>query len=756
VTDVESALCLAGFTIGALVVLFCHVRSPRSGLIKKIAQRVTGVITILLLAGMVFVPTQATTVTEYVVPGNPGLWDLSVNGTVNGVVAFTESASNNVGYLFLSNSSVRQISVPTPNSFPMGITLVPWSHTSALFTESYGNKIGVMAKRNSTSSKQYIAEYALPVPSWNRGLRKIVYDPVRNCTWFTEYSAGRLGNISFTTGWAATICELSLPGGSNPIGIEIGTSLTVPGPEPNRPYVWVADFGRKSIIRVYPETGACREYSVAPFSPWDVDVDADGFVWFTAQKIGTDVNVIGRLDPVAYEQNKWALTLASIPTPNCEVRDIEIDQKGNIWFTEYSDYASKIGRYSPLANVFSEYPIITPTAKPQGLAIYTEPGGTVNVWFTEYAGRRIGRIRQPEGPTVSTTVYSITSAVTTSSTATTTFNIQPWVTGSFIAFPYSTTVTNNIAPTASSTIVDTVSVVMTSPTYWSMTYTYTTSTSFTTTTTTYTLTLVSVETTSTTTSITATYVSTSWESVTTLTTATAISISWFSETTSTTTTATQVSTIFSPTVTTPTTTTARANTTLYSPTVTLTSTSLTETTTTTTSTNVTTTTSYSPTVTLTSTATTFTTFLPIRPCIIASAAYGSELASEVQSLRAFRDWKVMSTFAGMQFMKIFNTFYYSFSPTVASTVASSPALTAVVRVLLYPLVWILQASWSIFSALALAPEVGIVVTGVFGGALFGVIYVAPPVLGISYTIKKKRDIKNVVKQAPPWPRTGHR
>ena len=107
-------------------------------------------------------------------------------------------------------------------------------------------------------------------------------------------------------------------------------------------------------------------------------------------------------------------------------------------------------------------------------------------------------------------------------------------------------------------------------------------------------------------------------------------------------------------------------------------------------------------------------------------------------------------------MKIFNTFYYSFSPTVASTVASSPALTAVVRVLLYPLVWILQASWSIFSALALAPEVGIVVTGVFGGALFGVIYVAPPVLGISYTIKKKRDIKNVVKQAPPWPRTGHR
>jgi len=117
--------------------------------------------------------------------------------------------------------------------------------------------------------------------------------------------------------------------------------------------------------------------------------------------------------------------------------------------------------------------------------------------------------------------------------------------------------------------------------------------------------------------------------------------------------------------------------------------------------------------------------------------------------------KVLSTFAGAQFMNIFNAFYYSFSPTVASTVASSLVLTAVVRVLLYPLVWILQASSLIFSTLALAPEVGIVVTGVFGGALFGVIYVAPPVLGISYTINKKNNIKNVVKQALSWRRTGH-
>jgi len=767
---VEPALCLTGFTICTLIASFCSPRLPRNGFVKRVVRKVAGVATILLLAGLVFTPTQATTVTEYVVPGNPGLWDLSVNGTYasDGVVAFTESASNNVGYLFLSNSSLRQIPVPTPNSFPMGITLVPstgpntWTNAthsvSAVFTESYGNKIGVMANNNTRK----IAEYTVPTPG--SGLRKIVYDRIRNVVWFTEYAAGKLGNFCFTvTGpsvHGGRFGELLLPGAgadSNPIGIAVGTDLIVPEPNPPyRPYIWVADFGRKSIVRVWPERGVCREYSVAPFSPWDVAVDADGFVWFTGQKLGTDVNIIGRLDPVAYEQNKWALVTFSVPTPNSEVRDIEVDAKGNVWFTEFSDYASKIGRYCPLTNTFSEYQIITPTAKPQGLAVYTGPGGIVNVWFTEYAGRRIGRIRQPEGPSVSTTVYSITSAVTTSSTATTTFNgSRPRTIGVSTVYHSTATVTNTTASTTSSTIVDTLSVVVTSPTYWSTTYTYTTSTSFTTTTTTYTVTLVPVQTTSTTTSVTYTYVSTSWESVTTLTSTTWLSVSWFSETTSTTMTSTQISTIFSPTVTVPTTTTAGTLTTVYSPTMTLTSTSLTETTTTTTSTIPTTTTSYSPTVTLTSTATTLTTFLPIRPCIVASAAYGSELAPEVQLLRLFRDREVLSTFAGAQFMKIFNAFYYSFSPTVASIVASSPVLAAAVRVLLYPLVYILQMSSFVFRTLGLSPELGMVAAGVFASALLGMFSITVPVKGIECAAKKKGDIKRLVKQALSWRRIGH-
>jgi len=58
-----------------------------------------------------------------------------------------------------------------------------------------------------------------------------------------------------------------------------------------------------------------------------------------------------------------------------------------------------------------------------------------------------------------------------------------------------------------------------------------------------------------------------------------------------------------------------------------------------------------------STTVTVTTTPAARACVIASVAYGSELAPEVQFLREFRDQAVMSTFAGSQFVKIFNAFY---------------------------------------------------------------------------------------------------
>jgi len=78
-------------------------------------------------------------------------------------------------------------------------------------------------------------------------------------------------------------------------------------------------------------------------------------------------------------------------------------------------------------------------------------------------------------------------------------------------------------------------------------------------------------------------------------------------------------------------------------------------------------------------------------CLIATAAYGTELAGRVQSLREIRDSTVMSTASGSAFMSAFNHAYYAVSPAVADAERQSPQLRAAVGMLLEPMVWSLGA-----------------------------------------------------------------
>jgi hypothetical protein len=139
--------------------------------------------------------------------------------------------------------------------------------------------------------------------------------------------------------------------------------------------------------------------------------------------------------------------------------------------------------------------------------------------------------------------------------------------------------------------------------------------------------------------------------------------------------------------------------------------------------------------------TTTETFTPLlfQRCVIASAAYGSELAPEVQFLRIFRDQFVQSTFAGNNFMKLFNSFYYSFSPTAASVVAENPVLSQIIRLLLYPLIAALRISSTIFYALSFWPQFAVIASGTLASALIGAAYLTPPiaVLKIWRTLRER-------------------
>ncbi|HSA98251.1 MAG TPA: CFI-box-CTERM domain-containing protein [Candidatus Nitrosotenuis sp.] len=72
-------------------------------------------------------------------------------------------------------------------------------------------------------------------------------------------------------------------------------------------------------------------------------------------------------------------------------------------------------------------------------------------------------------------------------------------------------------------------------------------------------------------------------------------------------------------------------------------------------------------------------------CIIATAAYGSELAPQVQMLREVRDNVLFSTNSGTSFMSTFNAIYYSFSPTVADLERQSPIFKETVKLAIAPM-----------------------------------------------------------------------
>ena len=72
-------------------------------------------------------------------------------------------------------------------------------------------------------------------------------------------------------------------------------------------------------------------------------------------------------------------------------------------------------------------------------------------------------------------------------------------------------------------------------------------------------------------------------------------------------------------------------------------------------------------------------------CLIATAAYGSEMAPQVQFLREIRDGKIMATESGTAFMTGFNQFYYSFSPAVADYERENPMFKEAVKLSLTPL-----------------------------------------------------------------------
>ena len=73
-------------------------------------------------------------------------------------------------------------------------------------------------------------------------------------------------------------------------------------------------------------------------------------------------------------------------------------------------------------------------------------------------------------------------------------------------------------------------------------------------------------------------------------------------------------------------------------------------------------------------------------CLIATAAFGSEMAPQVQNLREIRDNIVLETKSGKTFMTSFNHIYYAFSPTVADLERENPIVRDIVQITITPMI----------------------------------------------------------------------
>jgi peptide/nickel transport system substrate-binding protein len=115
-------------------------------------------------------------------------------------------------------------------------------------------------------------------------------------------------------------------------------------------------------------------------------------------------------------------------------------------------------------------------------------------------------------------------------------------------------------------------------------------------------------------------------------------------------------------------------------------------------------------------------------CLIATAAFGSELTPQVQFLRQFRDQKILNTLAGSSFMNVFNSWYYSFSPYVADYEREQPWLQQIVKASIYPLIGILQTSERVHSSID--GEYGTIAAGFIASSMIGALYFWPFALSI--------------------------
>ena len=150
-------------------------------------------------------------------------------------------------------------------------------------------------------------------------------------------------------------------------------------------HIWFTANFAGYIGKLDPESGEVKEYRLpdAARDPHTLLFDRDGMLWFTVQ----NANMLGRLDPTTGETK-----LVTMVTPGARPYGMALSADGGSVFFDLFG-SNKIARVDRSSMAITEYRLPDAASRPRRIAVT----GDGLVWYSDYARGRLGRLDPQTG-----------------------------------------------------------------------------------------------------------------------------------------------------------------------------------------------------------------------------------------------------------------------------------------------------------------------------------------------------------------------